>query len=37
MTVLFYKHRRYACSCGKRFAEKASFIERYQRFIKEEN
>ena len=37
MTVLFYKHRRYACSCGKRFAEKASFIERYQSFIKEEN
>lgn len=37
MTVLFYKRRRYACSCEKRFAEKASFIERYQRFIKEAN
>lgn len=37
MTILFYKRRRYACSCGKRFAEKAPFIDRYQRFSKEAN
>lgn len=37
MTVLFYKRRRYVCSCGKWFAEKAPFIERYQRFSKEAN
>lgn len=37
MTVLFYKRRRYVCACGKRFAEKAFFIERYQRFTKEAN
>ena len=37
MTVIFYKRRRYACGCGKRFAEKVSFIERYQRFTKEAN
>ncbi|WP_138090659.1 ISL3 family transposase [Halalkalibacterium halodurans] len=28
---LFYRKRRYACRCGKRFAEKACFVERYQR------
>lgn len=37
MTMIFYKRRRYACVCGKRFAEKVSFIERYQRFTKEAN
>lgn len=30
-TELFYKRRRYACACGKRFSEKNSFVERYQR------
>ncbi|MFB9219337.1 helix-turn-helix domain-containing protein [Kurthia sibirica] len=33
--VLYYKRRRYVCSCGKRFSEKTSFIERDQRFSKE--
>lgn len=32
LTTLFYKRRRYVCSCGKRFSEKNSFVERYQRF-----
>ena len=36
-THLMYKCRRYRCTCGKRFAEKAPFIERYQRFSKEAN
>jgi len=36
-TFLFYKRRRYVCACGKRFAEKAPFLERYQRFSKEGN
>lgn len=31
MTQLFYKRRRYICSCGKRFSEKNTFIERFQR------
>ncbi|MFB9220626.1 helix-turn-helix domain-containing protein [Kurthia sibirica] len=35
LTVLYYKCRRYVCSCGKRFSEKISFIERDQRFSKE--
>lgn len=30
-TYLFYRKRRYACPCGKRFAEKNGFVERYQR------
>ncbi|MBU8909050.1 transposase family protein, partial [Desertibacillus haloalkaliphilus] len=30
-TLLFYRRRRYVCECGKRFSEKATFIERYQR------
>ncbi|CAM3965416.1 Transposase IS204/IS1001/IS1096/IS1165 zinc-finger domain-containing protein [Alkalicoccus chagannorensis] len=29
-TVLFYRRRRYICACGKRFAEKYSFVERCQ-------
>ena len=37
LTVLFYKRRRYACSCGKRFAEKSPFVDRYQRYSKEWN
>ena len=30
-TLLFYKRRRYACPCGKRFSEKNPFVEHYQR------
>ncbi len=30
-TELFYRRRRYVCTCGKRFAEANSFVERYQR------
>lgn len=37
LTILFYKRRRYACACGKRFSEKSSFVERYQRYTKEWN
>lgn len=37
LTVLFYRRRRYACSCGKRFSEDSSFVDRYQRYSKEWN
>ncbi|WP_312755288.1 ISL3 family transposase [Rummeliibacillus suwonensis] len=37
LTILMYKGRRYRCTCGKRFSEKAPCIERYQRFSKEAN
>ncbi|MEL4023580.1 ISL3 family transposase [Lysinibacillus endophyticus] len=37
LTKLMYKCRRYRCQCGKRFAEKASFVERYQRYSREAN
>lgn len=37
LTVLIYKCRRYRCTCGNRFPEKASFIECYQRYSKEAN
>ena len=37
LTIWMYKSRRYRCICGKRFAEKAPFIDRYQRFSKEAN
>lgn len=37
MTTLFYRRRRYSCSCKKRFPEKNSIVERYQRFSKEWN
>ncbi|WP_246946200.1 ISL3 family transposase [Bacillus pinisoli] len=30
-TQLFYRRRRYACTCGKRFSEKTEIVERYQR------
>ncbi|MDE3838084.1 ISL3 family transposase [Bacillus methanolicus] len=30
-TQIFYRRRRYVCSCGKRFSEKNSIVERYQR------
>ncbi|MGB2993028.1 MAG: ISL3 family transposase [Paenisporosarcina sp.] len=37
LSVIFYRKRRYACSCGKKFFEKNSFIQRYQRFSSEWN
>ena len=36
-TELMYKFRRYRCDCGKRFAEKSTFVQRYQRYSKEAN
>ena len=36
-TILQYRKRRYACQCGKRFAEQNPFVDRYQRFSKEWN
>jgi len=30
-TQIFYRRRRYSCSCGKRFSEKNTLVERYQR------
>ena len=32
--VLVLRKRRYACSCGKRFAEPNTFLARYQRMTK---
>lgn len=37
LTVLFYKRRRYACECGKRFSKISPFVDKYQRFSKEWN
>lgn len=37
LTVLFYKRRRYACTCGKHFSEKSPFVDKYQRYTKEWN
>ncbi|SIS97523.1 ISL3 family transposase [Salimicrobium salexigens] len=37
LTHLFYRKRRYACACGKKFAEQNSLVERYQRHSKEWN
>ncbi|GAE31221.1 mobile element protein [Halalkalibacter hemicellulosilyticusJCM 9152] len=37
MTIMYYRRRRYSCKCGKRFSEKTSFIERYQRHSVEWN
>ena len=37
MTEIWYRRRRYACSCGKRFSEENSVVERYQRFSIEWN
>ena len=34
---LFYRKRRYVCACGKRFAERNSIVNRYQRHSKEWN
>ncbi|WP_100397874.1 ISL3 family transposase [Bacillus sp. FJAT-44742] len=36
-TYVFYRKRRYACSCGKRFAESTRFVQRYQRHSVEWN
>ncbi|MEB1809598.1 MAG: ISL3 family transposase [Bacillaceae bacterium] len=36
-TYLFYRKRRYKCSCGKRFPEKTTVVERYQRHTVEWN
>ncbi|QHE61035.1 ISL3 family transposase [Rossellomorea vietnamensis] len=36
-TLIFYKRRRYACPCGKKFAEKNPFVKRYQRLSIELN
>jgi transposase len=30
-SIVFYRKRRYVCPCGKRFFEKNSLVERYQR------
>jgi len=35
LTVLFFKHRRYACTCGKGFSEECLFLAKYQRYSKE--
>jgi len=37
LTFIYYRKRRYVCACGKKFAEKNTFIERYQRFSLEWN
>jgi len=37
MTTLFYRKRRYVCTCKKRFVEKNPIVDRYQRFSKEWN
>ena len=37
LSVLFYKRRRYACTCGKRFSEVSPFVDKYQRYSKEWN
>jgi len=37
LTYIFYRKRRYVCTCGKKFAEKNTFIQRYQRFSIEWN
>lgn len=29
LTILYYKRRRYSCSCGKRFSEKNTFLNRF--------
>jgi transposase len=36
-TLIFYRKRRYACECGKNFAEDNPFVERYQRLSIEFN
>lgn len=36
-TYLYYRRRRYVCTCGKRFAESNPIVERYKRHTKEWN
>ncbi len=36
-SYLFYRKRKYVCSCGKRFAENNQVVDRYQRHSKEWN
>lgn len=36
-SYLFYRKRRYVCSCGKRFPENNQLVDRYQRHSKEWN
>uniref|UniRef100_UPI00387EC9E0 transposase family protein n=1 Tax=Evansella halocellulosilytica TaxID=2011013 RepID=UPI00387EC9E0 len=36
-SFLFYRKRRYVCSCGKKFPEKTRVVERYQRHSMEWN
>ena len=36
-TLIFYRRRRYVCLCGKKFAEKNPFVDRYQRLSLELN
>ena len=36
-TYLYYRKRRYICSCGKRFSEMNPIVERYKRHTKEWN
>lgn len=36
-TFLFYRRRRYACSCGKKFSENNPFVAKYQRHTIEWN
>jgi transposase len=36
-TVIFYRKRRFSCTCGKRFYEENPFVERYQRLSTEFN
>lgn len=36
-SFLFYRKRRYACQCGKRFFEDNPFVDRYQRHSREWN
>ena len=36
-SYLFYRKRRYKCTCGKRFSESNKIVERYQRHTKEWN
>ncbi|WP_078592795.1 ISL3 family transposase [Evansella clarkii] len=37
ISYLFYRKRRYKCTCGKRFPEKTHIVERYQRHSAEWN
>lgn len=36
-SLIFYRKRRYACKCGKKFAENSKLVQRYQRLSIEFN